>query len=329
MSGASLMSCLDNIVSVKQCGESSSLSGLDIFDAPEISTNILANIASEEYIQGRALAVDKVNLAVKMVRNDLQSVMAANNVLPNITDISYIAGTFKGSTSLGASTKQRGVSLHRNPKIQGKMNKQVIHNVYLYPLTSKNAVNVYIYDEWAGGTLTTYELNLVANQSNTLNVEYTILGRYARVFIQDGEVSMASTYLTCFTGCGGKMPNECGYVKSYFDGRDLTGKEGYGINIDFSCSCDYDELLCGLSKTTLGNIVWMRARYELMESLIKTDRLNNWTVYNRDEAKAFAVDIYNQYVTDWRTFANSLPNILKNMRDSCLDCRGIRWITVI
>lgn len=326
-----MSNCLDNIVSVKGCDgvKGDSLSGLDIFDAPEISLNNLANIANEEYISGLALAQDKIRLACKMVKNDLQSVMAAANVLPNLTDITYTAATFKPNKTVGLSSVQRGLVLNRNAKIQGAMTKQVIHNVYIYPFISKSDVSVYVYDQWAGGTLTTYSIDLTANQTNTLNIEYTVLGNYARVYIQDADVSFASSYLTCFTGCDGRMPNACGYVKGWYDDHTINTREGYGINIDFSCACDYDELLCGLSKGTLGNIVWMRARYELMESLIKTNRLNNWTIYNRDEAKEFTKELYNQYVIDWNTFAQSLPNVLKNMRDSCLDCRGITWKTNI
>lgn len=138
---------------------------------------------------------------------------------------------------------------------------------------------------------------------------------------------MASSYLTCFTGCNGGLPNSCGHVKGFYDGREINTKQGYGLSMEFSCKCDYDELLCGLARGTLGNIVWMKARIELLDSLLKTDRLNNWVVYGRDETKQFRDELYNDYVSAWNTFAMSLPNVLKNMRDDCLDCRGIRYVT--
>jgi len=322
-----MASCLDNIISVKNlCGETEpSLSGLDLFDAPEVSTKVLAMAANEEFITGRNLAISRVELATKLIKNDLQSVMAANNVLPNLTDITYEAATFKTGVVIPALAVNRGLVLYRSPKIKGSLRKTKIHNVYVYPLVNATNVTLNIYDEYAGGILNEYVVDLTANQINTFDVEYLVRGKYARVYINGDSLSFASSYLTCFTGCNGSLPNECGYVKSFYNDKQIEGKEGYGINIDFSCVCDYDEMLCGLAKGVLGNIVWLKSRWELMQSLIHTDRLNNWTVYNREEAKKFAEDLNTEYINAWNTFANSLPSIVENMRDSCIWCRGIRW----
>lgn len=327
-----MSSCLDNIISVRACNPDdtpASLSGLDLFDAPEISTSTLANMANEEYIKGRTLATAKVSLATKLISNDLKSVMAANNLLPNLTDITYNAATFKTSTTFLSQAVDRGLVFHKAGNVQGSLRKHIIHNVYTYPLTDATGVTLSIWDSWAGGTLTEYEIDLTADEVNTHNVEYTVLGSYARVYINGDGLSFASSYLTCFTGCDGRRPNNCGFVKGYFDGREVSRKEGYGISIDFSCVCDYDEMLCGLAKTTLGTLVWLKARILLMEERLETDRLNNFIVWGREDAKDKLKELKAEYIMEWNTFANSVPSIVENMRDSCLNCRGSRWKTNI
>lgn len=325
-----MASCLDNIISVKDvcnpANDTPSLSGLDLFDAPEISTNTLAKMANEEYVTGLALARAKVGLATKLVKNDLQSAMAANNVLPNITDIKYNAATFNAATVISALAVNRGLILHRNPRIKGRMNKCVIETVWAYPLVNATGVSLTITDNGNGGVTSTYNVDLIAGEANKFTLNYLVQGTFAQVYINGDGLSFSSSYLTCFSGCNGALPNACGYVKSYYNGKEISGREGYGISIDFKCACDYDELLCGLSKGVLGNIIWLKSRLLLLEELIKTDRLNNWTVYNREESKEYYGQLNGEYVTAWNTFVNSLPNILANMQDECLDCRGIRWM---
>lgn len=322
-----MSTCLDNIISIGCSPYDVSLSGLDLFDAPEISHNNIANITNEENTSGYQMAVSKVQLATKLVKNDLLSVLAANNVLPNINDITYTAGTFKPSTTIAAANLNRGLVLHKAGSWQGTIRKLIIKNIYVYPLADATDVTLTIHDQYKGGTSTEYTIDLVGGDVNTFNVEYEVLGTYARVYLNGTALPVASNYLTCFTGCGGRLPNDCGYVKSFYNNKEISGHEGYGINLDFHCECDYDELLCGLSKGLLGNIVWYKARILIQEMRIQTNRLNNWSAFNREEAEQYLQQLISEYTTNWNTFVNSLPSVIKNMRDSCLWCRGTRWVT--
>ncbi|MEZ5016983.1 MAG: hypothetical protein R2800_08010 [Flavipsychrobacter sp.] len=326
------MSCLDNIISVRDvCSDESitSLSGLDLMDAPEISIRNLSNIANEEYVTGLNLAKKKVAQATTLVRNDLMSAMAANKVMPNIAAKKYAIGEFKTSVSYPAEAKERGVTLYKNKKIKGALRKLKIHTVEVYALAAATDVALKIYDDYAGGTVTTYSVDLEANQTNSFSIEYEVKGSFARVLLDGTNVPVAGTYLTCFTGCNGKMPNDCGYTKGWYDEKEISSKEGFGINLTFSCVCDYDQLLCDLSQTYIGEIVWLKSRVLLLEEHLRTNRLNNWVVYGREETKAFLTDVENQYREKWTVFIEALPNVLQQFKDDCLDCKGIRWVTNI
>lgn len=320
------MSCLDNIIQIGDC-DTASLSGLDLFDAPEISLKTLADTANEEYVSGLALANAKYDLAKTLVKNDVISALALNNITPIINDTYYQTGTFKTGTVLTAAALERGQTIYRTSQ-RGTLRKMIIHTIKVYPFATVNGVNLRIYDSYPNdgtGTVTTYSVNLVANQVNEFDVDYTVLGRYARVVLDDTSVAVASSYLTCMTGCGGSLPNDCGFTKGWNGTKEISAKEGYGIIVDFSCRCDYDELLCGLARTFIGEIVWLKTRILLMQEHLKTDRLNNWIVYDRTEAKDFLNDLENEYQTKWNVFYKSMPTLLTTYRDDCLQCKGIQW----
>ncbi len=309
--------------------QAQSLSGLDLMDAPEISARNLANIANEEYITGLNLARKKVAQALILVRNDMMSVMAANRVLPNLVAKKYTVGEFKTTINYPAEPKERGLTLYKNRKIKGNLRKLKIHEVQVYALADVEGAMLKIYDDYANGMVSTYTIDLLANQVNTFNVEYEIKGSFARVLLDGTNVPVAGTYLTCFTGCNGTMPNDCGYTKGWYDDKEISSKEGFGINLVFSCACDYDQLMADMAQTYIGEIIWLKSRVLLLEEHLRTNRLNNWVVYGREETKEYLVDVENQYREKWQVFVNAMPGLLKQFNDDCLQCNGIRWVTNI
>ncbi len=326
------MSEIKNIISIRDVTTEEnvpSLSGLDLMDAPEISILNLAHIASEEYTSGLELARRKVEQATLLVRNDLMSCLAANHVLPDITAKKYSTGEFKTAITFPAEAKERGVTLYKNSRIRGQLRKLKIHAVQVYPLAEANTVSLKIYDDYAGGTVSTYNVNLEPNKVNTFNVNYVVKGTFARVLLDGTNVPVAGAYLTSFTGCNGTLPNDCGYTKGWYDDKEISGKEGFGINLEFSCECDYEQLLCDLAKTYVGELVWLKARVLLLEEHLRTNRLNNWVIYGREETQQFLTDVENQYREKWKICADALPSILRNMKDDCLVCNGIKWVTNI
>lgn len=324
------MSCLDSIISINGfCGENqaTSLSGLDLFDAPEISAKNLSNIATETYITGKKLATAKFNLAKTLVKNDLMSVMGANNIIPNILDQKLTCGEFRPSTTIGADPVERGITLFRNKNIRGMLRKTTIHTIKIYPLVSVDSVTVKIYDDYAGGMVSEYNFALTANEVNEFDVEYTIKGSYARVVMNGEDIPVSSAYLTMCAGCNGSLPNDCGYTKTSYKGNDTNGKEGYGILLDFSCKCDYGELLCSLADSFLGELVWLKTRYLIQDERMHSNRFNNYIVFGTEDAQATRDDIGNQYINKWNAFVNAAPQLLRAFRDDCLECRGARWST--
>jgi hypothetical protein len=324
------MSQLQNIISIRDITTEEnvpSLSGLDLMDAPEISILNLAHIANEEYVTGLNLAKKKITQATTLVRNDLMSALAANNVIPRLDAKLHSTGEFKTQVTFPAEAKERGLTLYKNNRIKGKLRKLKIQNVKVYPLADAAGATLKIYDDYAGGTVSTYQVDMAADKVNTYKVDYEVKGSFARVLLDGTDVPVASAYLTCFTGCNGTLPNDCGYTKGWYDDAEISGKEGFGINLEFSCECDYEQLLVDMAKTYVGEIVWLKTRVLLLEEHLRTNRLNNWVIYGREETQQYLTDVENQYREKWRLFTQSLPGLLQAYKDDCLQCNGIRWVT--
>ncbi len=323
------MSSINNIISVRDVQGTetpSSLSGLDLMDAPELSIRNLANIANEEYVTGMQLAQRKVQQATLLVRNDFMSILAANRVMPQLAERQYTTGEFRAATTFPAEAKERGLTLYRNTRIKGTLRKLYINSIQVYPLADATGAELKIYDDAGGGTVSVYNIDLNANTVNTFRVNYEVKGNFARVLLNGTDIPVASSFLICFTGCNGTLPNDCAYTRGWYDDKEISGKEGFGINVEFNCSCDYEQLLCDMARTYIGEIVWLKSRVLLLEEHLRTNRLNNWVVYGREETQQYLTDVENQYRDKWRIFADAVPGILQQFKDDCLQCNGVKWV---
>jgi hypothetical protein len=313
------MSCLDNIVTFKdKCGdEPVSTSGYSLSKAPELSPLVLSDIANEKYVDGASLAQSVLELAILEVKNDFLGVLAGNAVMPNILNLPYTTSQFNIANPLSATPKERGLTLYKTNKAKGRLKKMTIKKVSVLPLVSVANANVLIYDD---GLQYSYPVTLTANLINTIEINHVVKGAFARVLVDNTAIPMASSILTCFVGCSGTSPNECGYTKGYNGDGEISAKEGYGIGLEFMCECDYDLILCDLSRAYIGKLIYLKARSGLLEERLSTNRLNNWIIYGSDEAEKRKKEIDMEYVQTWNTLVDSLPNILKNYNSDCLVC---------
>lgn len=327
------LTCLENIVTIRGCSDTVPLSGLDLMDAPEISQLNLAKTATEKDVSGLELAQRVLGNANVLVRNDMLEVLSRNNMLVDVTDRKYNTTEFKPQTIITATTTERGVTLKRaNPYGWRKSIKNLkIHTIKIFALSDVTGAVVKIYDSGLDYPVTsTYSFDLVGGSVSEFDVDYTVLGEYAHVVMVGNSSNLASAYLLTCAGCSGKAPNDCAYTQSYNNGVSQSGREGYGIGLVYSCDCDYDLMMCNLAKTSLGKIIWMKARIGLLQEHLGSNRLNNWIVYNRDEVKEYWLPkLEAEYNESWNVFIASLPNLLQGYNKDCIICNGIRHVISI
>lgn len=306
-----------------------STSGFQLIDAPGISIKNLANIATETYGKGVDLALSKKLLAINEVRNDFIAMLQTNGAVATVFNPTYDCAEFVPGSSIGSSVHERGVKIHKTAR-RGNLRKTYIEAIQVYPKTNGTG-DIKIYD---GGDVYVWPVTFVANQVNTFDkaslgdFPFVVNSETAKVVINAPAVDFASSVLTCLQGCNGATPNDCGWVDGW-DGLKSVKSEGYGINLKFRCECDYDQMICDLSRSFTGKLVWLKWQIEIWKEQYGSNRFNNWTIYNRDDIqKTVLPQLENEYNQQWQILGNGMPQILRTYRDECVSCANtIRWVT--
>ncbi len=315
--------CLQSIVKISDpCNPpAAGVSGFDLMEAPEISLRTLANMASAEQRQGMELARRKLAQAVMQVKSDFMGALHTNNVITRLVQPELNAAAFNTAVMHAGSTLQRGFTLIKSTTLRGKLRKLYIRKVQVFPLAASSSAFIRIYD---AGMMYGYPVTLVPNQENTFNIQREVKGRDVRIVLDAPGVPVAGSILNC--SCNGSLPDGSGEITGW-NGTGHVKKEGHGLNVGFQYACDYDQLLCDLSTAYIAELIWLKARVLLLEERLRTDRLNNWIVYNRDEAKEHRKEVESDYREKWNMLMGGLYDILKNYRDDCITCRGPRFVT--
>lgn len=325
------MGCLDGIVTLGICpDEATPTSGLTLIDAPGVSLKNLANTATETYTSGLEMAMAKKRLAITLLSNDFIGALQSNNVVTQIANPVYDAGIFNTGGNTGNYSGERGLNVYKAYERGGKLKTLYINSVELYPLSSGDATLKIVdgYNEYS------YPITLVANQLNSFGSSelsgfpFEVESGGVRILIDQTTVKFANTENICYTGCSGSS-NPCGYV----DGWNGTGKvknNGYGINVKFTCECDYTKILCDLSKSFSGELIWLKWQVLIFEEQLKSNRLTPWVIYGRDEIKDNVLpQLKADYANKWNALMDGMNGILKTYNDVCLNCKGIRWVSAI
>lgn len=321
--------CLNRIVTFGICpDEGPSTSGFTLLSAPGISVKNLENIATETYMKGTELAMQKKALAIALVRNDLIAAMQANRVVTQMSVELISSGQFNTAMTVPASTAERGITLHKAGQ-RGKLRQTFIKEVKVYPLQS-GAGKIKIYD---GDNVTIWDVTLVAGQVNVFDAD--TLGGFpfmlpananARVVMSAPGISFAQSKLTCLSGCQG-LPNQCGWVDGW-DGNGAVKTDGFGMNLTFYCECNYGQILCDMATSFAGELIWLKWQMAIFEEQLMSNRFNNWVVYNADALRQETLpNLQTAYNAKWEAMMNGLFGILQNYKDPCINCRGVRWVT--
>src|SRR5690606_15875361 len=299
-----------------------SLSGYDLMDAPEITTNRISGALTEHYTQVRPFLLHVVKTEFNDLKNDFLSVISANGFAADLIEKKYQTGEFSNKP-LPAANFERGFTLYKVNKKGNSLKSLRINTLFINSLEQKDSVNVRIYD---GNTLVTVTVRGVVVGINEFNINYKVQSNSARIVLPSNELQVASTPLTCFVGCNGTKPNDCAYTKGFNNG-DVSVKEGYGLNVNFSCFCDYESILCDLSTSYTGKLLYLKARMRVLQEIESSDRLNHIVIYGKDDAARKRAELQAEYNQTWNTLVQGLPNILKGYCGDCIQCNKIKYVT--
>lgn len=318
------MSCLDNIVIVSGCDAlTQSTSGYDLMKAPEITVKNLAKVANEKYVSGLQMARSILDASILDIKSDFLQILAANNYAVSVSAMTYSSSDFDTSKSYPATNKERGLVFYKRSHNGKSLRNAIIKSVSVLPLA--NVANAIIKIE-DNGLIYSYPTTLTANLINTIDIYHPVNGPEAKVTVSGVNMPVASSKLICYDGCSGAK-NECGHVKGYNGDGVIAMKEGYGVAIEFTCDCDYDRILCDLSRSFVGKLIYLKARIGLLDERLNTDRLNALVLYGAEEAAIKKAELEQEYTAQWDVFVKSMPKILQSYKGECISCRDIRIVT--
>lgn len=313
-----MTSCLENIVSVKDLCPSAentpSSSGYDIWDAPEIKYKGVAAVTDSKYIKGREVLLAVRERAIRELEGDFLKSMLSGGYSINTGTTFYQAAIVDTANTNPPAPQKRGITIRAVSS--SPIRKLKIRTVSVFPVNSLTTE----LKIWDNGLEYAFPIQLTAGVINDFALDFTASGDLVRIYIDNTDLTTYSSAITCMIGCNGTKPNDCGYVTGW-NGTNEVSREGFGISASFGCECNYSALLCSWSKSFIGKILWLKMRAFFQEEVINSERLNSFTIYNREEAKEKMVDFENEYRAEWNSFVNSLPGILKNFYDSCLTCK--------
>lgn len=327
------MACLDQIVTLGICpDDGASLSGFTLLQADGISLKNLANIADEDNITGVNLAMEKKTLSITQVKNDFIAALQSNRIVTTLSNQEYKSARFITGIDGGTYAGYRGQTLHKVP-FRGKLRKTVLKSIDCYPLQSGNTT-IRIDD---GVNVYNYNVTVVANQVNTFDAdvlsgfpfEIDKQSNSIEVTIDQTSIAFAKSEIICHKGCNGTAPNNCGWVDGW-TGTGAIKAEGYGLNLNFYCECDYGQILCDLANSYVGELIWLKWQINIFKEQLKSNRFNNWVIYNQEQInETILPDLISQYNSRWNALMEGSLGILKSYGDDCLNCRGVRWQVTI
>lgn len=325
------MSCLDNIVTLGLCPDDGvPSSGLKLIDAGGITLKNLAKAATETYTSGVNMAMAKKSLAIKLLSNDFIGALQSNGVMPNISNPVYNTSIFNTQATNGYYNGERGVTVYRVDDRGSRLRSLTLEAIELYPLQSGDSY-INITD---GYSQYSYPVTLLSNQVNTFDASnldgfpFVVQSGYAKVTISNENISFAKSPVICHTGCSG-LDNSCGWADGW-NGTGKVPKEGYGVNVKFKCECNYEQILCDLYKGFTGELLWLKWQILIFDEQLKSNRFNEWIIYNRDELKDYIIpQLKSEYNAKWGDLMGAMPGILNTYKDSCIVCKSIRWVSSI
>lgn len=325
------MSCLNSIVTLGSCGDNSeSLSGFKLISAAGISTDTLAKLATSDNHTGVKLALEKKGVALLKVKNDVMNVLVESGAVTDITDLEYTTGDILMDKGLEAAANYyRGVSVHM-ARPNDTVMRMVVPSFSFIPSATgtvsfmlRDGVTVHNFDiEVEGGVLNTVQL------SDVLGEEYVVKTGKVTIAAITNTIQFYKSSVTCLKGCNGAKPNGCGWADGYKDGGRVR-TDGFGIVVHFRCYCDYDELLCALSKTLVGELIYLKWQIEIFEENALSTRFNEITVYRGEEAAERAAVLSDEYRAKFKALAKNLKRHISRINTKCVKCLGVKWVTNI
>ncbi len=319
-----MISCLSNYIGIRGvAGFEAPTSGLYINSLYGISTDILENISQDEEYDLQTSWENIVNRATLRLESDINT--WASKYFLNYSVIgNNITGQYDENTALSTSNHYNGWLFDMytySPNLSLKFN-----TIELY-LASSVSSTIRIYNATTGTLLDTVSFSGVAG-INTIHIakEYPIW-KYPNLFIcYDQNVVNTIAVDDMFLGgydflSNRKVPTGSSVVKSNLDSSD-----GTGMIVNYDLTCSIDNFVCQ-RRDIFKESFWYLLGVEFCNERVYSDRINRYTLLNRDDATALGTDLEAKYTAK---INGVLKGLKMDQNDECFICnKAVNYRTMI
>lgn len=303
------MACFDDFITYRGSGTTPT-SGLYVNDLYGFYFTKADAIANTDYATGVEFIESLVDRAVGYVTSEIKRYVMPyfkiNSVIAH-----YLGGEFDDDGEYHAvDTADRGIRIDLDETTLSRIQINRVRILF----NDAGAENITITD---GVNTETYAVTLVAGEEQDVEINYSCVRR--RVYITmdkalhpaKGDVKM--DYYPDYDPLA---------VRGY--NGDLTSSH-YGIQADISVICSMDEVAC-LLKEFLGHAVLYRFGIEAAREAIDTDRINFFTLTNRDGIVELLESYQLDYENEMKQIARSIPKLMRKLDNTCIDCNQNKYL---
>lgn len=289
-------------------------SGLFLNDLPGINLKTAALVANPEQHTGVQLMKQCLRLSAKKAFNDFPKYTATN------FDFNAVLNARKTSpfndTIIPAAPANRGLVLAR---WRSEAARIYVQEIYVKADTS-GAATVNMID---GSTVTPFAVTLVANQEVTVPIRKWAEAERIRFEMDNTAVGVYSCEMNTYGNSCGSCYGSQSNGQMYSAGWNGTGEDTrcYGIRAMAQIQCNEELIICGLLNR-MHFILWYGAGIEFLKYRIETNRLNELSMFTKEEAKELLKTYQTEYVSEWKSFVKNTYNYMRTLKGECFNCNG-------
>lgn len=331
------MACFDNFVTVEgTCDDATSQSGLTL-KSIGLSVYELDEIVTNDYSNGEALGNDKIDLAIRLLENEINTHFADKIRTYSLLENARIGQTNE-NLSLEPGKDLKGINV--------ELCSRDFVDFYLSELSLQvdvtGDIDVQVYDLYQGKLIDTLTVSAVANEIVTIYPNKTYrsnLRDLNLIFVYDAS-NVDSIRTTINNGCKRcsknwwkpnqylqcraiTIPSAAEKVDQNLQGVGDTG----GVSLVYSINCNKRDWMCA-QRDLLGTTILYRAGFELAVHALHTapnQRTNTSVTINNDvweDRLAF-------YEMKYKEQLDSVLKRIQLPRGKCFDCNIRSKQTVI
>lgn len=307
-----MIDCLNNLIGVRGLPPYEDPdSGYYINDLQGLTTNQLEDISDDEDHYEVRLGWDDIyNRASRLLETDIKTALKKYFKAYSYID-NGITGQLTDNVSTTASSTYNGWWF--NMGYQSKNLVLNISTVDIYLNTAKN-FNLYIYDLNSGKKLDEIAYTGVVG-INTLRVNKNYpLHRYSNVYICYDASEVSVLKMTEYKPLGftlaGEISKTSTLINDNFNGADT------GLSVTFNLECSVSNFVCQRIDSFKDAFLY-KLGVEFCNERIYSDRINRYTLMDREDAEKLRVELNDQY--DLLIDA-SLKDLKVNESDQCFEC---------